>query len=332
MTISRKTRRSVAWTLVLSTALVACAKVPITGRRQFNLLPESLMNSIGASTYTSMLADETLSTGNDNAKTLQNVGSAIARASGEDYDWEFRLIQDNDTINAWALPGGKSAVYTGLLPVVENEAGLAFVVGHEVGHATAHHSAERLSQQLAVLGGLAGLYLYLDKKSELNDDQKALVVAALGLGAEVGIILPFSRQHEEEADIIGMMYMAKAGYPPDEADEVWDRMEAATGGSSIPQFLSTHPSNENRKANLKEWKAEARKKYQRNKLDRDTLKTLWTDDSVRSSSGKSSSRSAKAGGGKSGGDKSGGGKSGGGKSGGKGSGKGSGDSGRDRSR
>ncbi len=325
MTIARKTRHTAARTLLLSAALIACAKVPITGRRQLNLIPESLMISIGDSTYASMLADETLSTGNDNAQTLQTVGGAIAAASGVDYDWEFRLIQDNQTINAWALPGGKSAVYTGLLPVVENEAGLAFVVGHEVGHATARHSAERLSQQLAVLGGLTGLYVYLDKKSELSDDQLAIVVAALGLGTEVGVLLPFSRQHEEEADIIGMMYMAKAGYPPDEATEVWDRMEAATGGSSTPEFLSTHPSNENRKANLKEWKAEARKRYQRNKLSRDTLKTLWTDDSARGGKTSGGKSGGKASGGKASGGKSGG-KASAGKSGGKAG------SGRERSR
>ena len=329
MKLNRSMTRALAWTLIASGALVACSKVPVTGRRQFNLLPDSLMNSLGESTYKTMLSDVTLSKGNDNAKTLQQVGNAIADAAGSDgdgYEWEYKLIQENDTINAWALPGGKTAVYTGLLPVVENEAGLAFVMGHEVGHATASHGAERMSQQLAVLGGLAGLYVYLDRKTEMSDDNKALVVAALGLGAEVGVILPFSRSHEKEADIIGMMYMAKAGYTPTESTKVWDRMEAATGGSVMPDFLSTHPSNDNRKSNLNEWMGQAKKKYQRSKQVSNDTRTLWTSDSASSGkSGGGKSASSSKGSSKGSGKGSGGGK-------GSSGGKGSGDSGSDRDR
>ncbi|MCB9765295.1 MAG: M48 family metallopeptidase [Alphaproteobacteria bacterium] len=273
----RQLSRALAATLIGSVLLSACVKVPVTGRRQFNIIPDGLMRQLGASTYTSMLSSETISKGNDNAKSINTVGNAIAKAANQKkYDWEFKLIQDNDTLNAWCLPGGKIAVYTGLLPVVENEAGLAFVMGHEVGHATAHHGAERMSQQLAALGGMAGLYLYLDQKSELNEKQKALIVAAMGLGVEVGVLLPFSRAHEKEADIIGMMYMAKSGYPPAESKKVWDRMEAATGGG-IPAFISTHPSNEKRKENLEEWMPQAKKRYERNKLSRNTQQTLWTN-------------------------------------------------------
>jgi predicted Zn-dependent protease len=313
-----KFARTVAWTLLISGGVAACAKVPVTGRRQFNLIPEGIMNSLGESTYTTMLSELNVAqSGTENVKTLVKTGSKIAAASGESYEWEYKLIQDNDTINAWCLPGGKTAVYTGLLPVAENEAGLAFIMGHEIGHATAHHGAERMSQQLAVLGGLAGLYLYLDKKSELTDEQKGLVVAAMGLGAEVGIILPFSRTHEKEADVIGMMYMAKAGYPPTESLKMWDRMEAATGGSSLPQWLSTHPTNENRQANLTEWMGQAKKRYERNKLSYDTTKTLWSSDSAsnsrsRSSKSSSSKKSSDGGKGKGSGGK-GGGKGGGGK-------------------
>ena len=271
-----------ALTLLASTVLAACVKVPITKRRQFNLIPDGLMREIGASTYRSMLADLKVSKGTENAKVIDRVGSGIADAANQkDYDWKFKLIQDNDTINAWCLPGGKIAVYTGILPVVENEAGLAFVMGHEVGHATAHHGAERMSQQLAVLGGLAGLYLYLDNKTEMTDKQMATVIAAAGVGAQGGVILPFSRLHEKEADVIGMMYMAKAGYPPAEAPKVWDRMEDATGGSGLPAILSTHPNNDTRKENLRDWLPKAKKRYNRSNKRSGTQQTLWTNSSFK---------------------------------------------------
>lgn len=255
---------------------LACVKVPITGRRQFDLIPESIMIPLGASAYDQALSGVKVSQKGETSDTIEAVGKRIAKVTKEtDYKWEFALIKDDSTINAWCLPGGKVAVYSGLLPVVKNEAGLAFVVGHEVGHATARHSAERLSQQIAVIGGLVGLNAYLSKKSDLSSEQRAIVLAALGIGAEVGVILPFSRLHESEADVIGMMYMASAGYPPKESIAVWDRMERAAGGSSLPAFLSTHPSNENRQANLRDWMSKAKKRYERNALKRDTQANLW---------------------------------------------------------
>ncbi len=271
-----------ALTLLTTTALAACVKVPVTGRRQFNLIPDGLMREIGASTYRSMLAEESVAKGSENAKVIDRVGNSIAQSANQkDYSWKFKLIQDSDTINAWCLPGGKIAIYTGILPVVENEAGLAFVTGHEVGHATAHHGAERMSQQLAILGGLAGLYLYLDNKSEMNDKQIATVIAAAGIGAQGGVILPFSRLHEKEADVIGMMYMAKAGYPPSEAPKVWTRMENATGGSALPAILSTHPNNDTRKENLRDWLPKAKKRYSRSNKKSGTQQTLWTNSSFK---------------------------------------------------
>jgi predicted Zn-dependent protease len=216
--------------------------------------------------------------GTENAKVINSVGKKIAKSADEPkFDWQFKLFQDSENINAWCLPGGKIAVYTGLLPVVESEAGLAFVMGHEVGHATAHHGAERLSQQLAVLGGLGALYLYLDNKTELSLQQIAVISAAAGVGAEVGYVLPFSRLHEKEADVIGMMYMAKSGYPPQEAPLVWDRMQEATGGDQL-SILSTHPSNKDRKKNLNEWMPKAKKRYKRNKgkVTGDSTAQLWS--------------------------------------------------------
>ena len=276
--MSASPARGLVRAALLAGALLAgaCSKVPVTGRRQFNLVPDDVMLPLGKSAYAEMLSDVTVVRTGDDAETLKAVGKRIAAVANQPkYKWRTSLIDDDETINAWCLPGGKIAFYSGILPVVRNEAGMAFVMGHEVGHAVAHHAAERMSQQLAVLGGLGALYLYMDHRTELSDEQKGLILAALGVGAQVGVILPFSRKHEKEADLIGLMYMARAGYPPGQAIKVWDRMEAATGGSSVPAFLSTHPSDETRKANLRDWLPRARKRYQRNKLDRDTTARLW---------------------------------------------------------
>ncbi|MBW1880399.1 MAG: M48 family metallopeptidase [Deltaproteobacteria bacterium] len=266
--------RATAIVIGLTTLALACSRAPYTKRIQFNLIPNGIMNGIGKTAYTSMLGENKVARGSDNARTLTQVGRRIASAADEPkFKWEYSLIQE-DTVNAWCLPGGKIGFYTGILPVLENEAGMAFVMGHEVGHATARHGAERLSQQLALLGGLVGLEVYLSNESQLTTAQRAAILGAIGLGAEVGVMLPFSRAHESEADIIGLMYMSNAGYPPEESVKMWDRM-AALGGSSMPTFLSTHPPHEKRKENLREWMPKARKRYQRNALNHDTLVTLW---------------------------------------------------------
>lgn len=262
--------------LAMAFLSLGCSRSPVTKRNQFNLLPDSVMRPLGESAYKDMLAGADLLNGSTDHATLRKVGKRISRVADKpEYEWQYKLIDEKKTINAWCLPGGKIAFYTGILPVLKNEAGMAFVMGHEVGHATAHHGAVRMSQQLAVFGGLAGLYLYLDKKSEMNAEQKGLLLGALGVGATVGVVLPFSRGHEREADVIGMMYMARAGYPPGESIKVWDRMEKETGGSSVPAFLSTHPSNAKRQENLRDWMSRARKRYERNKLDRDTRVKRW---------------------------------------------------------
>jgi len=255
---------------------LACTKVPITGRRQLDVIPDAAMIPLGAQAWSTTLSSAKVEQKTEDAQEIRSVGRRIAgvtRTSG--YDWEFALIQDAATVNAWCLPGGKVAVYSGLLPVARNEAGLAFIMGHEIGHAVARHSAERLTQQLAVLGGIVGLNLYHDKKSDLDDEQRTILMAALGLGAEVGMILPFSRMQESEADVIGMMYMASAGYPPGESMALWDRLEGTADDASLPVFLSTHPSEANRQANLRDWMDRAKKRYQRNALPQDTTMTLW---------------------------------------------------------
>jgi len=264
----------------LSAALLAlttaCSKAPVTDRVQFNLIPDRIMTPLGTSTYKEMLSAERVEKGSDRHDVLRKVGKRVSKVANQPgYKWRYALIKDDDTVNAWCLPGGKIAFYSGILPVLRNEAGMSFVMGHEVAHATAHHSAERLSQQLAVAGGLTALYLYLDGNTELKDETKNIIVGALGLGAHVGYMLPFSRKHEKEADIIGMMYMARAGYPPEESVAVWNRMDKLSGGGAMPMFLSTHPSHGQRKRNLRDWMPQAKKRYARNALNEDTQRVVW---------------------------------------------------------
>lgn len=255
---------------------VGCQKVPYTGRAQYNLVPDSLMRGVGKSSYNSMLSGVSVKKKGEDHDTLQKVGERISKVADQPkFDWEFSLIDDDETVNAWCLPGGYIAFYTAILPVLENEAGMAFVMGHEVAHATAHHGAERMSQQLTLIGGLVGLEIFMANETQLEPEKRALILGALGIGVELGVLLPFSRTHESEADVIGMMYAAEAGYPPQESIQLWDRMEAASPGS-MPTFLSTHPSHDQRKANLREWMPQADKKFQRHKLSYDTQKVIWS--------------------------------------------------------
>ncbi len=263
--------------LLIFAVASACSKAPVTERVQFNLIPDKLMSPLGESAYQEMLTGADLQTSGRDVDLLRRVGKRISKvAQRPDYKWRYSLIEDPDTLNAWCLPGGKIAFYSGILPVLENEAGMAFVMGHEVAHATAHHGAERMSQQLAVIGGLGALYLYLDQKTDLSENARTTILSALGVGINIGFILPFSRKHEKEADIIGMMYMARAGYPPNESIRVWNRMTEETGRSAIPAFLSTHPSHGQRKSNLRDWLAQAEKRYERNKQTRVTTTPVWT--------------------------------------------------------
>ena len=271
----------------------ACAKVPYTNRRQFKIVPNAVMSGLGKSTYASMLQGKRIQTAGQNHEVLTRVGKRISRAAAQPkFDWQFRMI-DDPTINAWCLPGGYIGFYTGILPVLRNEAGMAFVMGHEVAHATAHHGAERLSQNLALVGGLGVLQAIASGSGKMTDEQRGLIFGALGVGAQVGVLLPFSRKHESEADVIGAMYMATAGYPPEESIVVWDRMAAMTGGKNTPGFLSTHPPHERRKERLREWMPRAQKRYERNKLSGDTKTTLWQGTAA--ASGGTSTRSTSGG-------------------------------------
>jgi len=271
-----KIHRAFLLTFGLALAVVACFKVPYTNRKALNLVPDKLMIGLSLNAYDDMLSGEKLAKTGEDKELLDRVGKRISRqANRSDYAWEYALIEDDEVVNAWALPGGKIAFYSGIQPVLKNESGMAFVMGHEVGHAIARHGAERMSQQIALLGGLAGAYGLLEAKTKMNTEQKLAVLAAAGAVAEVGLILPFSRAHESEADVIGTMYMAGAGYPPGEAVKLWGRMERQTGGAGVPAFLSTHPANEKRQAVIREWLPRAEKRYERNKLQKDTLQKLW---------------------------------------------------------
>lgn len=300
-------KRSLAFVVGLGALVVACVKVPYTGRKAVNPIPDAVMVALSVQTYKDMLGDVKVIKQGSDAELLDGIGRRIAKVANQpDYDWEVSLI-DEDTVNAWCLPGGKIGFYTGILPVLKNEAAVAFVMGHEVGHAVARHGGERMSQQLALFGGLAGLFVILEKETKLTTEQNAVVVGALGVGLELGVILPFSRMHESEADIIGTMYMANAGYPPAEAIEVWDRMGKG-GGMELPAFLSTHPSDEKRQEVIREWLPKAKKRYERNKIDRDTTAVLWKKEG-----GNDGADGGRDGGGRDGGGKDGGGKDGGGR-------------------
>jgi len=243
--------------------LPGCQTVEGTGRKQF-ILPgfgDQTMAQMGADAYKQALEGQTISTDKAANDLVRRVGMRIAEATNHpDYQWEFTVIQDDKTVNAWCLPGGKVGVYTGILKVTQDEAGLATVIGHEVAHATARHGAERMSQQMIYQGSEAALGIALQ-----NKDPEAVksVMGAFGLGAQVGILLPFSRSQESEADHLGAKYMARAGYDPRQAIEFWKRMSALSDASKgPPEFLSTHPSHERRVRDLEQkWVPEAQAEY-----------------------------------------------------------------------
>jgi predicted Zn-dependent protease len=236
--------------------LAACETVPITGRSQLQLVSSGEEARMGAEAYAEILAKSKVSTDPAANALVKRVGTRIAAATGRaDLTWEFTVIDDPQTVNAFALPGGKVAVYTGILPVTRDEAGLAVVLGHEVSHVMARHSAERISEQLSLQYGaqIAGAVLGVDP--ELTKAGAGLLVSML--------LLPWGRAQESEADHLGLIYMAKAGYDPRAAREFWLRMaEASKGRAKPPEFLSTHPSDETRIRQIESWLPEAERYYQ----------------------------------------------------------------------
>jgi len=235
-------------------ALAGCATAPITGRRQLLLLSENEEMSLGLQSYQEVLGKEKLSTDPAANALVQQVGARIAAATGKNYAWEFKLVDKPGTVNAFCLPGGKVVVYTGILPVAQDADGLATVIGHEVAHAVARHGGERLSEGL-----LANLGIEAVTASMGGKDPKTVqtVAGLLGAGVTVGLILPFSRDQESEADRMGLVYMAKAGFQPDAAVAFWTRMQQASQGAP-PEILSEHPSDATRIRQIEGWLPEAR--------------------------------------------------------------------------
>ena len=251
--------------------LFGCAEVPVTHRKSLRFVPESQLLALSFQQYDDVLKKSKLSTDQTRVQMVRRVGERVARAaetflrdSGmenkiRDYKWEFNLIEDDKQANAWCMPGGKVAVYTGLLSYSQNDTGLAVVIGHEVAHALAEHGNERMSQGLLVsMGGMALSAALAQKPGKT----RGLFMAAFGLGTSVGILLPYSRLHENEADRIGLILMAGAGYDPREAVPFWERMNRK-GGPRPPEFLSTHPAPESRIASIKSYIPEALPYYQK---------------------------------------------------------------------
>jgi predicted Zn-dependent protease len=243
--------------VVCALALTACRSVPYTNRSQLVLIPAGEETNLGETSYRQALSQAKLSTDAAATAMVRRVGERLAKAADKpDYKWEFNLLDDPKTINAWCLPGGKVAIYSGILPVTQDEKGLAVVMGHEISHALARHGAERMSQGL--LANLGGVALGVAMVNQPAVTQQA-AQQAYGLGASAGVLLPFSRQQESEADHIGLILMAKAGYEPAAAVGFWERMSKATGGGGggLERYLGTHPPNAERIAKIKEELPEA---------------------------------------------------------------------------
>ncbi len=241
---------------LISLPILSCYKAPVTGRSQFIIITQSQENEMGLTAFKEVLKNEQISTNQSYNNAVTRVGQRIAAVSDtQNYKWEFKVIEDDEQINAFALPGGKVAVYTGILPVAETDAGLATVMAHEVAHVAARHGGERVSTGILAQLGAVGVGAAMGGSDPFVYEA---VMQAYGLGANVGVLLPFSRSQESEADRIGLVYMAKAGYDPREAVAFWQRMdEAVKGNPQPPEFLSTHPGYGTRIRNLQQWLPEA---------------------------------------------------------------------------
>jgi predicted Zn-dependent protease len=252
----------------IAVLLNGCSTVPLTGRRQVSFVPESEMVSMGLTNYQTFMKENPPSKDLKNAAVVKEVGNNIAQAVTkyftennlqdrlQGYQWEFNLV-DEDVANAWCMPGGKVVVYKGILPITVDNNGLAVVMSHEIAHAVARHGNERMSQELLVqFGGMA----LSEAVSQKPQETQNIFMTAYGAGSQLGVMLPFSREHELEADKLGLIFMAMAGYNPESAVAFWERMEAA-GGAKPPEFLSTHPSDANRVNKIKAALPEAMKYY-----------------------------------------------------------------------
>ncbi len=244
--------------IVVVIIIQSCSTIPIIGRRQLNLLPESQLVAMSLTSYQEFLDTNNVVTSGQYYQMVQNSGKKIAASVEQfmkdngmndrltNFKWEFNLVND-PTPNAWAMPGGKIVFYEGIMPLCQNEDGVAVVMGHEIAHAVARHGNERMSHGLLTqLGGIA-----LDVAiREQPEKTRNIFLSAYGLGSQVGVMLPYSRKHEYEADRLGLIFLTMAGYNPEESIRFWERM-SAHGGADMPEFLSTHPVSKNRVEALK---------------------------------------------------------------------------------
>jgi predicted Zn-dependent protease len=256
---------------LLAISLFACATVAVTGRKQLNLVSNAEIIPMAQQQYAEVIAKGPLSTDQQQTAMIKRVGVRIQKAVEEymtvngraaeleGFAWEFNLIDDPKTVNAWCMPGGKVAFYTAILPICKDETGVAIVMGHEVAHAIANHGRERMSQQMAAQFGMNTLSVLLGQNPTGGEQ---LLMQAVGAGTNVGM-LKFSRDHESEADHLGIIFMAMAGYDPQQAPSFWERMATLSGGQQPPEFLSTHPSHETRIKDLQGWIPEAMKYYKK---------------------------------------------------------------------
>lgn len=263
--------KKILLTVGVIAVIVSCATNPFTGKKTMAFVSNDQLFPAAFAQYSQVLSKNKVITGTSDADMITRVGQRIAvaaerwlNANGyqgylDDYKWEYKLIE-SEQVNAWCMPGGKIAFYTGILPIAQNETGVASIMGHEVAHALANHGQQRMSS--GILQQAGGVAVAVATGNECPEKQQ-MWMQAYGLGSSIGGVLPFSRGHETEADKIGLYLMAMAGYNPDEAAELWKRMKANSGGQAPPEFLSTHPSNDTRIQNLQalapDAKAEAKK-------------------------------------------------------------------------
>ncbi len=263
--------KRIVFFLITTLLIFRCATVPITGRKQLSIIPNSEILPMSFDNYKNVLDTSKLSSNQSQVEMVKSVGHRIEKAVEDymaqnnlsdmldGYKWEFHLI-DSDVANAWCMPGGKVAFYSGIMPICQDEAGVAVVMGHEVAHAIANHGRERMSQGLLQqLGGVALSVALSEKPAETQQ----LFGTAYGVATTYGAILPFSRLQESEADKMGLIFMAMAGYDPHEAPKFWERMVANSKGAQPPEFLSTHPAHETRIKDLENEIPEAMKYYRK---------------------------------------------------------------------
>lgn len=256
--------------LILVFVFSHCSTVPIIGRKQLTLIPESELVRMGLSNYRGFLDTSVISSNATNTRMLNEVGKNITMAVEKyltdngldrrlkDFDWEFALIESS-VPNAWCMPGGKICFYTGILPYTKDADGMAVVMGHEIAHAVARHGNERMTQQLLAVAGGAVISEFIKEKPEQTQN---IFLSVFSVGTQVGILLPYSRKHEYEADKLGLIFMAMAGYNPEAAVEFWTNM-SQMGGAKPPEFLSTHPTDQKRIENLKKVLPQAMEYYKK---------------------------------------------------------------------